>query len=76
MGVGVYAYSAEEAQEAWRQITATLARTGARPLVDSVFGFGELPGAFRRLREGPMGKVLLRVESTEAAGVNITGPGT
>jgi NADPH:quinone reductase-like Zn-dependent oxidoreductase len=36
-------------------------KRGARPLVDSVFGFEELPKAFARLKEGPMGKVLLRV---------------
>ena len=62
-GVAVYTYTAQEAQDAWRQIVATLARTGARPLVDRVFGFTDLPGAFARLHEGPMGKVLLDVRS-------------
>ncbi len=62
-GVAVYTYSAAEAREAWDQIVAVLARTGARPLVDSVFDFDQLPQAFDRLKEGPMGKVLLRVGS-------------
>ena len=61
MGVGVYAYSAEAAQAAWREIVATLAKTGARPLVDSTFPFEQLPQAFARLKQGPMGKVVLRV---------------
>ena len=59
-GVAVYTYSAPEAQEAWRQIVATLATTGARPLIDSQFEFERLPEAFSRLREGPLGKVILR----------------
>lgn len=58
-GVGVYDYSAAEAQEAWAGIVATLARTGARPTVDQVFDFEQLPEAFARLMEGPMGKVVV-----------------
>lgn len=56
-GVAVGTYGAEEATEAWRQIL----ETGARPLVDQVFNFDALPAAFARLKEGPMGKVVLRV---------------
>jgi NADPH2:quinone reductase len=62
-GVGVYTYTADEAREAWGQIVGTLGRTGARPLVDRVFGFEELPAAFARLQAGPTGKVCLRVGS-------------
>jgi NADPH:quinone reductase len=40
-----------------------LARSGARPLVDRVFQFEQLPQAFERLEHGPMGKVLLNVKS-------------
>lgn len=58
-GVGVYTYSAAEAREAWGRIVAALARTAAGPLIDSVFPFEQLPQAFARLREGPLGKVLL-----------------
>src|SRR5687768_76269 len=36
-GVFVGAYTSHEAQDAWRQIVATLAKTGAKPLVDSIF---------------------------------------
>ncbi len=59
-GVAVGAYSASEAQASWQKILELLARTGARPLVDSVFPFKELPKAFERLAQGPMGKVLLQ----------------
>lgn len=59
-GVAVYTYSAPEAQEAWRQIVKTLAISRVRPLIDSEFDFDRLPEAFARLRQGPMGKVILR----------------
>lgn len=60
-GVAVGSYSREEAHEAWRNILALLDRTGARPLIDHVFPFEQLPQAFQRLAEGPMGKVLVKV---------------
>jgi NADPH2:quinone reductase len=60
-GVSVGAYTATESREAWRKLLAILERRGARPLVDSVWGFGELKEAFERLGAGPMGKVLIKV---------------
>src|SRR5437588_747203 len=62
-GVAVGAYSNAESRAAWEQILQFLARTGARPLVDSIFPFDELPKAFKRLAQGPMGKVLLAAPS-------------
>ena len=60
-GVAVGACTNAEARAAWEQVLVLMARQGARPLVDSVFPFEELPKAFKRLAEGPMGKVLLQV---------------
>lgn len=60
-GVAVGAYTNAEAREAWKEVLKLLARSGARPLVDSVFPFDQLPQAFARLAEGPMGKVVLQV---------------
>lgn len=60
-GVAVSDYTPETAQAAWKEIVARLDAAGRRPVVDSVFGFEEVPAAFRRLAEGPMGKVLVRV---------------
>jgi NADPH2:quinone reductase len=60
-GVAVGAYTKAESHAAWQEVLGILSRTGARPLVDSVFPFEQLPQAFARLAEGPMGKVLLRV---------------
>jgi NADPH2:quinone reductase len=60
-GVAVGDYAPEEAQAAWRQIVDRLDATGKRPVVDTVFPFDDLPAAFRRLAEGPLGKVLVRV---------------
>jgi NADPH2:quinone reductase len=60
-GVQVGAYTNAETRVAWDQIVALLAKTGAKPIVDRVFPFGQLKQGFARLTEGPMGKVLLRV---------------
>ncbi len=60
-GVAVGAYTNAESHAAWQQILPLLARSGARPLVDSIFPFDQLPEAFQRLAQGPMGKVLLQV---------------
>lgn len=61
-GVAVGAYTNAEAHDSWEQVLKLLSRTGARPLVDSVFPFEQLPQAFARLAEGPMGKVVLQVK--------------
>jgi NADPH2:quinone reductase len=60
-GVAVGTYAAPESRAAWQDILALLNRTGAKPLIDSIHPFDQLPGAFARLAEGPMGKVLLDV---------------
>lgn len=64
-GVAVGAYSNSESRSAWAGIVELMNRAGAKPLVDSVFTFEKLPDAFERLREGPMGKVLLNVKGHE-----------
>jgi NADPH2:quinone reductase len=61
-GVAVGAYTNAEAHDTWQQLLKVLSRTGARPLVDSIFPFEQLPQAFARLAEGPMGKVVLQVK--------------
>jgi NADPH:quinone reductase len=60
-GVAVGACTATESQANWRHVLELLARTGARPQVDQVFAFDQLPAAFERLAQGPLGKVLLAV---------------
>ncbi len=60
-GVAVGAYTNAEAHAAWRKVLELLAHNGAKPLVDTVFPFEELPKAFARLAQGPMGKVLLKI---------------
>jgi NADPH2:quinone reductase len=59
-GVAVGAYTNAETREVWGQVLALLAKSAARPLVDSVFPLDQLLPAFDRLAKGPMGKVLLR----------------
>src|SRR4029078_7537786 len=61
-GVAVSTYTNEESYAAWKQVVNTRAKTGARRLVDQVFGFDEVPAAFARLEAGPMGKVVVKVE--------------
>ncbi len=60
-GVSVGSYTAGQSREVWQRIVGLLEKSGARPLVDSVHAFDALPAAFARLKQGPMGKVLLRV---------------
>ena len=63
-GVAVGAWTNAESRAAWPQVVALLARADARPQVDKVFPFDQLPQAFERLAQGPMGKVLLAVGSS------------
>jgi NADPH2:quinone reductase len=60
-GVAVADYTAAAAQAAWPEIVARLNAIGGRPVVDRIFRFEEVPAAFARLGDGPMGKVLIRV---------------
>jgi NADPH2:quinone reductase len=60
-GVAVGAYTNAESRTAWQEVLRLLSRTGERPLVDQIFPFDQLPKAFERLAQGPMGKVLLAV---------------
>ncbi|MGO8931919.1 MAG: quinone oxidoreductase family protein [Limisphaerales bacterium] len=62
-GVAVGAWTNAESRAAWQQVVELLACAGARPQVDKVFPFDQLPQAFERLARGPMGKVLLAVRS-------------
>ena len=63
-GVAVGAWANAESRAAWQQVVDLLARAAARPQVDKVFQFDQLPQAFERLARGPMGKVLLAVRSS------------
>jgi len=60
-GVAVGANTNAESRAGWQQVLGLLAHTKARPLVDSILPFEQLPEAFARLAAGPMGKVLLKV---------------
>lgn len=60
-GVALSSWNAAEIREGWARVLELLARRGARPVVDSVFPFEQLPAAFQRLAEGPLGKVVLEV---------------
>ena len=59
-GVAVGTYTNTESRAAWRQVLAALDQRGAKPLIDRVFPFDQLPAAFVRLAKGPMGKVLMK----------------
>lgn len=65
-GVAVGSYASADARAAWQEIVRLLATIGAKPIVDSVLPFDQLPKAFRHLAEGPMGKVLLDIGTTSA----------
>jgi NADPH:quinone reductase len=63
-GVAVGAWTNAENRNAWQHVLDLLTRAAARPQVDKVFPFDQLPQAFERLARGPMGKVLLAVRSS------------
>ena len=58
-GVAVSTYTNAESRAAWQTLVDLLAKTNAKPIVDSVLPFEQLPKAFERLAAGPMGKVLV-----------------
>ena len=58
-GVMVGAYTPAEAQTAWATIVGMLNTAKVHPLVDSVHPFEKLMDAFERLKQGPLGKVLV-----------------
>lgn len=68
-GVAVSTYSLEENREAWQQVVSMLGQINQRPVIDSVFPFQQVPAAFARLAEGPMGKVLVEVADSQLRSV-------
>jgi NADPH2:quinone reductase len=72
-GVAVGSYSAQENREAWRQVVSMLGSTHQRPAIDSVFPMQQVPAAFARLAEGPMGKVLVDVTAI-SSGIHAIDP--
>jgi NADPH:quinone reductase len=62
-GVAFGAWTSAESRAAWGEILTLLSGADARPLVDSVFPFEDLAKAFERLANGPLGKVMLAVDS-------------
>lgn len=64
-GVAVGTFKPVEAQQAWGEVLRLVRKANARPIVDKVFAFEDLPQAFARLAQGPMGKVILRVKKGE-----------
>jgi NADPH2:quinone reductase len=60
-GVAVGAWTSAESRAAWEEVVRLMSSRNARPVVDSVFSFEDLPKAFERLAQGPMGKVILDV---------------
>jgi NADPH2:quinone reductase len=60
-GVAVADVTPAEARATWGRIVEALTATDRRPVVDRVFAFEDVQAAFARLREGPMGKVVVRV---------------
>lgn len=60
-GIAIHTYELSETRHAWEEAQGLLNQSSARPLIDSVHPFDKLHEAFKRLEQGPMGKVLLRI---------------
>jgi NADPH:quinone reductase len=65
-GVAVGANTNAESRAGWQEVLSLLARAQARPLVDSVLPFDQLPQAFARLAAGSMGKVIVACAPPQA----------
>ena len=63
-GIAIGTYTLEENRDAWRRVVNLLDSIEQRPVIDSVFSMQQVPSAFARLAEGPMGKVLVDVRTT------------
>ena len=61
-GIQVGDYTDREVQEAWRGIEKYLAKDEVRVPIDRVFPFEQVPEAFAHMRQGPMGKVVIKVK--------------
>jgi len=62
-GVYVGDYTPPQAQAAWAAVLKLLNDADVRPVVDQIFPFERLLDAFERLRQGPLGKVLVAVHN-------------
>jgi NADPH2:quinone reductase len=62
-GVAAGTYTADEARKTWAAVVDILDATDRKPLIDSEWPFEQLLAAFARLKEGPLGKVVLRVSA-------------
>jgi NADPH:quinone reductase len=62
-GVAVGDYTAAAAQAIWKQVVERLDSIARRPVIDSMVPFEKVKEGFARLAEGPMGKVLIRVQN-------------
>jgi NADPH2:quinone reductase len=60
-GVALSTYKPGEALAAWTEVVKVMQRAGVKPVIDRVFQFSDLPAAFDRLAEGPIGKVLVEI---------------
>lgn len=61
-GISVDDYTAQAAQAAWKEIVDRLDAAGQRPQVDSIVSFEEIKKGFARLAQGPMGKIVVRID--------------
>ncbi len=60
-GIAIASYTHEETLTVWKNVLATLHKTNAHPVIDHIYKMEEVPAAFARLHDGPMGKVLIRI---------------
>jgi NADPH:quinone reductase len=60
-GVAVSTWTPEQMRTEWKRIQELLNQGNRRPVVDQVFPMEQLPQAFERLAQGPVGKVLVEV---------------
>jgi NADPH:quinone reductase-like Zn-dependent oxidoreductase len=48
-------------RRAFEEMTAAMSKFHLKPVIDSIYSFGDAPAAFGRLDQGPVGKVVVRI---------------
>ena len=60
-GLSVSAFTAKEAHIAWKGVLECYARCSKRPMISRIFPLEQVQEAFEHMREGHLGKVVIRV---------------
>lgn len=61
-GLSVSAFEPDQARSAWEEVLECYGKSSKRPIISRIFSMEEVQDAFQHLQEGPIGKVVIRIE--------------